>query len=304
MKYLLRRLPVILLIGMLFMQSRCGKKTLDTEKLKNEIERLCAEFPDATVAVAFEDLQNGDSLFINEKVQMHAASTMKTPVMIEVFKQAHEGRFRLSDSIEVKNEFKSIVDGSVFSLSEVDNNDGIVYRHLNEKMTIQDLVYQMITVSCNFATNLLIDLVGAENVTTTMRSIGAENIQVLRGVEDLKAYRAGLNNMTNAYDMYLIMKMIALKQVVSPEACNEMIGILADQRYKDKIPRYLPSTVRVAHKTGWITGIDHDAAIVYLTPDHPYILIVLTRGIANHVQAQKLIGKISKRIFDEINSVS
>ncbi|NOZ62790.1 MAG: serine hydrolase [Calditrichaeota bacterium] len=303
MKHFWKKIPLILLTGIVFMLSGCAKKTLDTEKLKQEIERLCADFPQATVAVAFEDLPSGASLFINEKVQMHAASTMKTPVMIEVFKQAQEGRLRLTDSIEVKNEFRSIVDGSKFSLSEIDDSDDIVYRHLNKKMTIRDLVYQMITVSSNFATNLLIDLVGAENVSATMHSIGAKNIQVLRGVEDLEAFRAGLNNTTDAYDMYLIMKKIALKEVVSPEACDEMIAILVDQRFKDKIPRYLPSTIRVAHKTGWITGIDHDAAIVYLTPEHPYILVVMTKGIKNHVQAQELIGQISKKIFEEINSI-
>ena len=303
MNFSVKRLSLVLLSGLLFIQAGCAKKPLDTEKLKKEIENLCADFPEATIAVAFEDLQNGASFFINEKMQMHAASTMKTPVMIEVFKQAEEGQLSLDDSILVKNEFKSIVDGSKFSLSEAEDSGDLVDQHLNKNMSIRDLVYQMITVSSNFATNLLIDLVDAKNVTATMRSLGAENIRVLRGVEDLKAYHAGLNNTTDAYDMYLIMKKIALKQVVSPHACDEMIAILADQRYKDKIPRFLPSTIRIAHKTGWISGIDHDAAIVYMTPDHPYILVVLTKGIKNHVQAQELIGKISKTIFDKIGAV-
>ncbi len=292
---------VIIIIGILMMISGC-KKQFDLTKLRGDIEKVIATEPDATIAIAFEDLKTGEKIFINEKEQMHAASTMKTPVMIEVFKQATEGKFNLSDSLLIKNEFKSIVDGSTFSLSPEDDSDEIVYRRIGKKMSIYDLVYQMITVSSNFATNILIELVKPENVMQTMRAIGAENIQVLRGVEDIKAYRQGLNNTTDAFDMYLIMKKIAKREIVTPEACDEMIKILLDQRFKDKIPRYLPSTLKIAHKTGWINGIDHDVAIVYLTPDHPYILVVLTKGIENHVRAQKLIADISKLVYDALNS--
>jgi len=292
---------VIIIIGILMMISGC-KKQFDLTKLRGDIEKVIATEPDATIAIAFEDLKTGEKIFINEKEQMHAASTMKTPVMIEVFKQATEGKFNLSDSLLIKNEFKSIVDGSTFSLSPEDDSDEIVYRRIGKKMSIYDLVYQMITVSSNFATNILIELVKPENVMQTMRAIGAENIQVLRGVEDIKAYRQGLNNTTDAFDMYLIMKKIAKREIVTPEACDEMIKILLDQRFKDKIPRYLPSTLKIAHKTGWINGIDHDVAIVYLTPDHPYILVVLTKGIENHVRAQKLIADVSKLVYDALNS--
>jgi len=292
---------VIIIIGILMMISGC-KKQFDLTKLRGDIEKVIATEPDATIAIAFEDLKTGEKIFINEKEQMHAASTMKTPVMIEVFKQATEGKFNLSDSLLIKNEFKSIVDESTFSLSPEDDSDEIVYRRIGKKMSIYDLVYQMITVSSNFATNILIELVKPENVMQTMRAIGAENIQVLRGVEDIKAYRQGLNNTTDAFDMYLIMKKIAKREIVTPEACDEMIKILLDQRFKDKIPRYLPSTLKIAHKTGWINGIDHDVAIVYLTPDHPYILVVLTKGIENHVRAQKLIADVSKLVYDALNS--
>ena len=196
---------VIIIIGILMMISGC-KKQFDLTKLRGDIEKVIATEPDATIAIAFEDLKTGEKIFINEKEQMHAASTMKTPVMIEVFKQATEGKFNLSDSLLIKNEFKSIVDESTFSLSPEDDSDEIVYRRIGKKMSIYDLVYQMITVSSNFATNILIELVKPENVMQTMRAIGAENIQVLRGVEDIKAYRQGLNNTTDAFDMYLIMK--------------------------------------------------------------------------------------------------
>ena len=64
--------------------------------------------------------------------------------------------------------------------------------------------------------------------------------------------------------MFIIMKAIVNKQIISEEACEEMTEILLDQKFNNKIPLLLPSTVKVAHKTGSITNISHDAAIVYL----------------------------------------
>lgn len=277
----------------------CNNHAEINKKLKKSVEDKISK-SSGTVAVAFEDLKTGAKFFINEKEPFHAASTMKTPVMIEVFKQAAAGRFRLSDSLLIKNEFKSIVDSSAFSLDLGEDSDDLVYKMVGKKMSIYDLVFQMITVSSNFATNVLIDLVGAKNVQQTMESIGAKNIRVLRGVEDIKAFRQGLNNTTDAYDMCLIMKSIAQKNIISKETCDQMIEILSQQKFHDKIPALLPSTIKMAHKTGYITGIDHDAAIVYLTEDHPYILVVMTKGIENHEAAKLLIAEISKLIYDTI----
>lgn len=290
---------LFILIGVILALMNYCTKFDNHKTLSLAIEKLVATSK-GTVGIAFEDLVTGETLFINEKVPMHAASTMKTPVMIEVFKQAYQKRFDLTDSIIVKNEFSSIVDGSSYSLDLADDSDDSIYQKIGKKMSIRDLVYQMITVSSNLATNILIELVGAENVMKTMKEIGANNIQVLRGVEDGKAYERGLNNTTDAYDMLLVIKAIAEKKVVTPEACDEMIAILSDQKFNTKIPALLPDSIKVAHKTGSITAIDHDAAIVYPQPDHPYILVVLTKGIEDHKQAEDLIAKISKLIFDAI----
>ncbi|MDZ7376240.1 MAG: class A beta-lactamase-related serine hydrolase [candidate division KSB1 bacterium] len=273
---------------------------MDKWKALEQKIRQMAAASGGTVAVAFEDLVTGEQLLINETVAMHAASTMKTPVMIEVFKQAELGGLNLSDSILVKNEFRSIVDGSRFTLSRISDSDSSVYRHIGSKLPIRDLVVQMITRSSNLATNLLVELVGVENIMATMKSIGANRIQILRGVEDPKAFERGLNNTTDAYDMLLIMKAIAKKQILSENACNEMLSILLDQKLNRKIPALLPPGTKVAHKTGSITGIDHDAAIVYKSDDHPYVLVILTKDISSHIRAEKLIAQISKLIYDAV----
>ncbi len=290
---------LVLFVGICILNNCLAQPSASNDSLKKAIEERISK-TGGTVAVAFEDLTTGATLFINEKEQFHAASTMKTPVMIEVFRQAANGIFSLSDSILIKNEFKSIVDGSTFALNLGEDSDDVVYQKIGSKMTIYELVFQMITVSSNFATNVLIDLVDAKQVQQTMESLGAKNIRVLRGVEDIKAFDAGLNNTTDAFDMCLIMKAIAQQKIVSIDACNQMLEILFQQKFNDKIPAHLPAAVRVAHKTGSITGIDHDAAIVYPAADRPYILVVLTKGIESHQQAKALIADISKQVFDAV----
>jgi beta-lactamase class A len=275
----------------------------DGSSLKNMVlERI--ERVDGNFAVAFRDLSDpSNHLFINERETFHAASTMKTPVMIEVFKQAAEGNFSLSDSILVKNEFTSIVDGSTFQMNiDRDGGEGL-YEYIGKRVTVRDLVGDMITVSGNLATNILIDLVDARNVMRTMQEIGATDIRVLRGVEDMKAYDRGLNNTTTAYDLLLIYEAIAHRTVLPEEACDEMIAILSDQKFRNKIPAGLPDTVVVAHKTGSITGVQHDAGIVMLPDGRAYTLVVLSKNLAGAEEGIGAIADISRLVYEWMQSV-
>src|SRR5688572_17106038 len=132
------------------------------EQLKDQI---MAEFAKqkGTFALAFKNLQTGEEILINEKINFHAASTMKTPVLIEAYKQAASGKFKITDPILVKNEFKSIVDGSLYSLNAGDDSDSVLYTKVGTKLPVYDLLYLMIIKSSNLATNIIIDLVGAQN---------------------------------------------------------------------------------------------------------------------------------------------
>jgi beta-lactamase class A len=163
---------------------------------------------------------------------------------------------------------------------------------------VSDLVYRMITLSSNLATNILIDLVGATNVTQTMRDMGANDILVLRGVEDGKAYRAGLNNKTNAYDLMLIYEQLAQGRVVSEAASKEMIDILSAQEFNTIIPAKLPKEVKVAHKTGWITGLNHDSGIVFLPNGKKYVVVILSHKLQDEEQAVEAMGEVSRKIYE------
>lgn len=251
-----------------------------------------------TYALAVKHLPDGDTILINEKEMFHAASTMKTPVMIEIFRQAAEGKISLDDTLLVQNEFASIVDGSSYQLSPADDSDDEVYRKMGTHQTIRYLLFRMITRSSNLATNLLMKLADGKQVTTTMRSLGAPTIQVMRGVEDSKAYRQGLNNVTSAYDQMKIYEQIALGQAVNGDASKKMIEILVQQFYRDIIPVQLPSGTPVAHKTGWITGVFHDAGIILLPNGGKLVLVLLSKGATDEGATKLALSTVAALVYN------
>ncbi len=288
----------ILVLLLCFLGS-CQQPTKE-ETLQSTIEAQIDAI-EGTVAVAFCDLSDPeDSLFIRADEKFHAASTMKVPVMIELFKQANEGKIDLSDSILLKNEFKSIVDGSPYSMDVGDDSDDVAYGQIGAQVALRDLMYSMITVSSNLATNVLIELVDAKKVTTTMRGLGADHMEVLRGVEDQKAYDQGLSNSITARDLLRIMHAIADTTAGTPADCAAMIDILQDQRFNDIIPLYLPKDVKVAHKTGSITGVHHDAAIVYLPDGRAYGLVLLSKELEDFDKGTEQLAKLSKTVYDYV----
>jgi beta-lactamase class A len=267
------------------------------DSLTQEIERRVAADSGAQVGVAYVDLGSSDTLFLNADSSFHAASTMKVPVMIELFRQARTGSFRMSQGLLMVNQFASLADGSPFTLDAGSDSDSTLYQRIGQRVRVDSLLRLMITRSSNLATNTLITLVGADAVTRTMRELGASRIQVLRGVEDGKAFERGLNNTTTARDLAIIMRAIENGTAAGPEATREMRSILLGQEFNDRIPAGLPPGVRVAHKTGDITAVAHDAAIVYPPDRPPYVLVVLTRGIKDQVRSSKLIADISAMVY-------
>lgn len=262
--------------------------------LERELRARIAAYPGALVAVAWRDLGRGDSLFIDADTSLHAASTMKVPVMIELFRRVDAGELSLDDAVPLDNRFRSIVDGSPYALDAGDDSDSTLYARTGSRVPIRELIDRMIVRSSNLATNAVIDLAGGgERITRTMRGLGARDIQVRRGVEDIKAFRAGLNNTTTARDLAAILTALERGAAASPASTAAMREILMRQEFNDGIPAGLPPGVRVAHKTGWITGIHHDAAIVYPPDEPPYVLVILTRGIADSAAARALIAELA-----------
>jgi beta-lactamase class A len=270
---------------------------LPTDDLDTLIQALIRESGAADVAVAFHDLAGGKELLIHADVNFHPASTIKIPIMMEVFRQAEEKILSLDDRLAVKNDFVSIVDGSHFTLQAADDSETGLYRRIGERLTIRELVRLMITESSNVATNMLVERVSPTRATEFMRSLGTKDVHVLRGVEDNKAYARGLNNAATARGLMLILFQLARRAVVSEKASEEMLAILRGQKFNEGIPAGLPAGTPVAHKTGSFAKVYHDVGIIEPPSRKPLVLVIFTRGIEKEPRAHRLVADITRRIF-------
>lgn len=282
----MRRLPIVLFL----LLAGCAMS-------QSPVDRVIAAHPGKTIAVAYYDLRTGETLLRNEREVFHAASTMKVPVMLGIFEAVTRGELSLDQPVRVKNEFVSIFDGSTYALESREDSDAELYGLIGRELPLRELVRRMEVRSSNLATNIVIELIGAKRVMRLMREIGANDIQVLRGVEDDKAYHAGMNNTTTAQDLMLVFRALAEKRAISQKASEEMIEILAAQEHNDGIPAGLPPGTKVAHKTGSITKISHDAGLVFRPDGSQYVLVVLTRGFEKNADAEKVIAEISRAMW-------
>jgi beta-lactamase class A len=238
--------------------------------------------------------KNADEIF-------HAASTMKVPVMMEVFEQIEAGKLKLGQQVTVKNQFSSIMDGSPYSLNVEDDSDPDLYKEIGKQLPLENLLNRMINSSSNLATNMIIEIVKAENVQKLMREIGAKDMTVLRGVEDTKAYEAGKNNRTSAHSLAICYKAILDPKRFSESSRNAMIEILRSQHSQAGIGAGVKAKERglkVASKDGWITEINHDSAIIEDESGKRWILVIMTRGVKQEKDGWKLIAELANEIWN------
>ena len=234
--------------------------------LQQDIEERIRQSGAESVGVAFRDLETGQDLFADANEPFHPASTFKICVMMELYRQARSGGLPLDSRLPIKNAFHSIVDGSSFSLAPEDDAETSLYARIGETETLRELCRLMIVRSGNLATNLLIEALGAGNVTDFMHALGAPSLQVVRGTYDTLAVEQGRNNVATARGLDHILTRLAEGSVVSADASREMVEILLAQQFNEGIPAGILPTLdgaKVAHKTGWIDRHYHDAAIIF-----------------------------------------
>jgi beta-lactamase class A len=267
-----------------------------------KLEKFIAQFEGKTTSVAVQDLETGRDIFINADVMMHPASTMKVPAMMEVFRQAEAGLFSLDDKIIINNSFKSIVDRSEFNLSVVDDSETTLYPRIGEIETIRELNRLMIVRSSNLATNILMELVSTARIDAFIKELGITDVNVIRLIEDNKAYRLNMNNTFSARGTTQMMRLIAEGKVISKEASDEMIEVMLGQEFNESIPALLPSGVQVAHKTGWTGDFFHDTGIVFPPNRKPYAISLFTHGFPedDENQAHGCMAEVSRMIYSEL----
>lgn len=287
-----------------FLLLSCASAPHPAGSLPGEVERIIIRQGEKRlIAVAYKHLGTGAVFSVHDSERFHAASTMKVPVMMALFDAVDRGALRLDEPIPVRNEFHSIMDGSTFTLDPAEDGDPDLYQAAGQTRPLEELIRRMIVRSSNLATNLLIEKIGASTVMDLMRRIEAYDIRVLRGVEDGKAFAAGMNNAVTAHDLLIVLDAIAGGTAFSGASSERMIDILKAQEFNEKIPAGLPPGTPVAHKTGDITGVHHDAAVVFPPGEKPYVLVVLTAGFQDEKEADGVIAEISRAVWEYRNDL-
>jgi len=257
---------------------------------EHDLEELGISFWDAQTTIQWS--YNADHYF-------HAASTMKLGVLLGVFRQIERDELTLDAPVHVRNRFTSIVNREPFMLDLGRDADPDVYGHLGKTLTIRELAYWMITKSSNLATNLLVDVVGIDNIQHALDELAIDGVRILRGVEDQAAFDAGLNNEVTANGLLKMLRVIAEERAYSETASREMLSIMLDQQYRSGIPAGLPKAARVAHKTGNISTVHHDAGIVFLEGRKPYVLVILTQFAAEKGRGNA-VAEVSRDIYNTL----
>ena len=245
-------------------------------ELQARFAELQAQAGASALAVSIADLETGAEFNYHADRWFHAASTIKVAILVGVFGAIFRGELLPQSRVHVRNRFLSAYDGSPYRVRLDRDANPDVHREVGRTLRVSELAYAMITTSSNLATNLLLDLVGLDVLQRTLESFGLEGVDLRRGVEDEKAFQAGINNRITANGLVGLLRLIGEEHAFSPALSRQMVDVLLGQQFKSGIPAGLPRSARVAHKTGEISTIAHDAGLVYLPDRRPYALAVLT----------------------------
>ena len=275
------------------------------DPLQQQIETLGMQAGAETIGIYYRGY-DGKTFTYQPDEMFHAASTMKVPVMMEVFHQVQEGKLKLDQPVSIKNEFHSMQDGSAFALDPADEDgDKTLYDKIGQTLPLKDLVDLMIDQSSNFATDLVIQQVSPPNVMALMKQIGANHMNVLRGVQDLKAYEAGKNNTTDAASLAYCYEAILNSKIFTSASRDAMISVLLAQHFRAGIPAGIKAeerNLKVANKDGLIEeDIHHDSAIITNPAGKSAVLVILTRGVRDDTIGKKLVADLAGAVYDSNN---
>lgn len=254
--------------------------------LENKIENIVEE-SSANISVSFYDLDQGEGFSIKGDEKVPSASMIKLLILLKALDECDKGKTNLEDIINLGDYEK--VDGSGI-LKELSNN---------HKFSIRELLTLMIIVSDNTATNILIDLLGMEEINKIGHDLGLEKTSLERKMMDSHAREKGLDNFTSSNEILKLLKMIYEKDFVSEEYSDLALDILLRQQERQRLQRYLPEDLKIASKSGDLDNLENDGGI-FFTENKKYILVVLVNQAESNVLAKEIIGEISLKIYKEI----
>lgn len=290
-RYLFVFITLLILSGIIGVQKMnsskiyLAEKTQLQEKLQKEIIKSIKTF-DGEVSVYIKDLKGDIEFCYNDEKLFPSASLVKLLIMASVFKAANDGVLNLNDEMTLLPKHKISGSGKLKNM------------RTGKKFTIEKLVYYMITESDNTATNMLTDRLGFTYINWVIKQLGLKNTNFDRLIMDLKArdyYH--IENYTTARDIGIFLTELYYGKIINKEASDKMIEILCQQKINDRIPRFLSKDYTIAHKTGYMKTLCHDAGIVFSSKGD-FIICVLTSDFRNIKVAKKFIGNLAYKTVE------
>lgn len=267
--------------------------------LRTEIQKIEKESGAQAIALALHDLETGFELRYHADRWFHAASTIKVPILLGAFSAIDRGELLPHSRVHVRNRFLSCVEDIPFRVESGRDSNSAVHNAIGKMMRVDELAYHMITTSSNLATNLLLGVMGSESVNETLRQLNlVGGIELCRGVEDELAFEKAINNRVTADGLLRILVLLAQGKAFSPALSRRMMDILHGQEFNQGIPARLPKGARVAHKTGEISTVAHDAGVIYLPKRKPYALVILTEWDPAVSGRSRTIAAISHAVYE------
>lgn len=255
---------------------------LATESLDARLRSIVDGANGVTLGVSVYDYLSGGGWNFEGDRWFHAASIIKLPVLIALFEGIDQGRFSLYSRLHVRNRFLCALDGEPFRVDPVRDADPEVHAAIGRTMKLRELAERMIVRSSNLATNLLINLIGVDQIRSVLERLNVSGVDVRRGVEDDRAFACGINNRMTPNGAVALLRAIVGAESISPESSTRMLEILSNQQLAGTIGPGLPDKIRqaarVAHKTGDISTVSHDAGVVFLPGRPPYLVAIFAES--------------------------
>jgi len=260
-------------------------------RLEKQVQTL-ADSVDGVVGVVIQDLETNERLSMNADVVFTQASAIKLPLLVELFRQAEEGRHDL-DAVVVLGE-DDVVPGS-----------GVLQQLTpgSVRMTLRDVATLMITVSDNTATNMIIDRVVMDNVNETMARLGLGQTKLQRKMMDTQAWQADRENLSTPNEQARLLALIHRGEVLTTASRDKLLRSLSIPK-ANRIRALLPPRTRVAHKTGGVPGVTVDVGIVYLE-GRPFIVSTMVNWMVDRAHAERALSEIALaayQYFDRLES--
>ncbi len=272
------------------------------DELRARVEQIGKEAGAERVACCMFDYHDRQWWDYQGDAWFHAASTIKVPILVGVFGAIHRGQLARESRVHVRNRFLSVVGREPFRVEASRDANSVVPQHLGRTMKVDELCFHMIVTSSNLATNLLVDLVGLDDLRASVKELEIDGVELERGVEDNAAFDKGISNRVTARGMVKTLRHIEEGTAFSVEASARMLEILHDQEFRSGIPAGVPEGARVANKTGEISTVAHDAAIVYLPGRKPYAITVLTEWEPGSSGRHDTIARISRAVYNHLTA--